>query len=85
MNRDKIEILRKRISALEASLTAEQAKQQRAKAKLLAREFSAMGELLCTHAAQSQEFHAALKRMVAAAITGASEPTRRFLTERRWL
>ena len=81
----RIEQLRKRDSEIRARIVALNEQKRRREAKLLAREFSAMGELLCTHAAQSQEFHAALKRLVAAAITGASEPMRRFLAERRWL
>jgi hypothetical protein len=85
MNRDKIEILRTRIGALEASLAAEKVRQQKAKAKLQAREFSLVGEALVRFAADSEEFHRTLKAMLAAAITVADEPARKFLTGRGWL
>ena len=81
----KIEALRKREAALKAAIAAEHVRQQKAKAKLQAREFAAVGEALCTYGSQSPEFHSALKQMVAAAITVANEAARKFLSSRGWL
>jgi len=85
MNRDKIEILRNRIGALEESLAAEKARQQKAKAKLQAREFSLVGEALCKYAtqAQSADFRLMLSQVLPLAVT--DDKARRFLQERGWM
>jgi hypothetical protein len=82
---DEIEALRRKEQAVKSALAAALVKAQQAKAKLRKLEFSDVGETLCTYASQSPEFHAALKRMVAAAITVASEPVRKRLSGRGWL
>jgi len=81
---DKVEALRKRIGALEASLAAERVKQQKAKAKMLQREFSAVGQALCTYAADSAEFHATLNAMLGAAAANLDDATKKFLASRGW-
>jgi hypothetical protein len=81
----RIEFLKQKEREIRARLAAEQVKQQKAKAKLLKREFSDLGATLCAYASQSPEFRSALKQMVAAAITVAEEPTRKFLGSRGWL
>jgi len=81
----RIEFLKQKEREIHARLAAEQVKQQKARAKLLKREFADLGETLCTYASQSPQFHAALKQMVAAAITVASEPARKRLSDRGWL
>jgi len=83
MNRDKIEILRKREAALKAAIAAEQVKQQKAKAKLQAREFVTVGEALCKYAAQSPDFHLMLRQVLQTAVT--DDASRKFLAGRGWL
>jgi hypothetical protein len=83
MNRDRIETLRTRIGALEASLAAEKARQQRANAKVAAREYSTIGEALCKYAGQSPDFKLMLKQVLASAVTDDSRI--KFLTTRGWL
>jgi tRNA A37 threonylcarbamoyladenosine dehydratase len=80
---DKIEALRKREAALKAAIAAEQVKQQKARARLEAREFSTVGEALCKYAGQSPDFKLMLKQVLASAVT--DEPTRKFLSGRGWL
>jgi hypothetical protein len=82
---ERIEFLKQKEREIRARLAAEQGKQQKAKAKLLKREFADLGETLCTYASQSPPFRAALKEMVAVAITVAEEPTRKRLSDRGWL
>jgi len=58
MNKDKLEILRTKEAALKAAIAAEQVRQQKAKAKLQAREFATVGEAVCTYASRSPDFKA---------------------------
>lgn len=81
----KVEAMRRRCAAYKAKLDQAVVCDQKAKAKLQAREFAEVGETLCKFAMRSPDFHAALKQMVAAAITVADEPTRKFLLGRGWL
>jgi hypothetical protein len=81
----RIEFLKQKEREIRARLAAEQAKQQKAKQKSLKREFSDLGETLCSYASQSPPFRAALREMVATAITVAQEPTRKRLSDRGWL
>jgi len=81
---EKIETLRKRETALKAAIAAEQVKQQKAKAKLQAREFSAVGEALCKYAAKSPEFQTTLNAMLGAAVATIDEPSKKFLSSRGW-
>jgi hypothetical protein len=81
---EKLDALRKREAALKAAIAAEQVKQQKAKEKLQAREFFAVGEALCMYAAQAPEFHSTLKAMLGAAVAAIDEPTKRFLCSRGW-
>jgi hypothetical protein len=82
----KLEALRKRETALKAVIAAEQIRQQRAKAKLQAREFAAVGEVLCRYAGQSPEFKTMLRQVLPVAITAvADEKVRQFLVCRGWL
>ena len=81
---EKIEALRRREAALKAAIATEQVKQQKANAKLQAREFATVGEALCKYAMQSSaDFKLMLKQVLASAVT--DEPTRKFLTGRGWL
>ncbi len=80
----KVEAMRRRFAAYKAKLDQAVVRDQKAKAKLLKREFADVGETLCRFAATSPEFQGALKQMVAAAITVADEPTRKFLSGRGW-
>jgi hypothetical protein len=80
---DKILALRKREAAIKAALVAEQVRQQKAKAKLAAREFALVGEALCKYAAQSPDFHLMLKQVLASAVT--DDVARKFLIGRGWL
>jgi len=80
---EKIEALRKREAALKAAIAVEQVRQQKAQAKLQAREFSTVGEALCKYAGQSPDFRLMLKQVLASAVT--DEPTRKFLSGRGWL
>jgi hypothetical protein len=79
----KIEALRKREAALKAAIAAEQARQQKTRLKLQAREFSAVGEALCKYAGQSPDFKLMLKQILASAAL--DEASRRFLSGRGWL
>jgi hypothetical protein len=79
----KIEALRKREAALKAALAAELVKQQKAKAKLAAREYASVGEALVKYAAQSPDFHLMLKQVLASAVT--DDAARKFLAARGWL
>jgi hypothetical protein len=82
----KIEALRKREAALKAALAAELVKQQKAKAKLAAREFATVGETVCKYAGQSPEFKTMLQQVLpVAAAAVADEPARKFLASRGWL
>jgi hypothetical protein len=82
---EKIEAMRRRFAAYKAKLDQAVVRDQKAKAKVLKHEFADVGATLCRFAAKSPEFHGALKQMLAAAITVADEPTRKFLTTRGWL
>jgi hypothetical protein len=84
-NGSKLDALRKREAALREAITKEKIREEKAKAKVLAREFASVGETLCKHAAQSRDFHSTLRQMIAAAIAAADEPTRKFLASRGWL
>jgi hypothetical protein len=79
----KIEALRKREAAIKAALAAEQVKQQKAKAKLAAREYATVGEALVKYAVQSPDFHLMLKQVLASAVT--DDAARKFLLGRGWL
>jgi hypothetical protein len=79
----KLEALRKREAALKVALAAELVKQQKAKAKLQAREFSVVGEALCKYAAQSPDFHLMLRQVLQTAVT--DDASRKFLALRGWL
>jgi hypothetical protein len=79
----KLEALRQRKAALKAAIAAEQVKQQKAKAKLEAREFATVGEALVRYAGQSPEFKIMLRQVLPTAVT--DEKARRFLQERGWL
>lgn len=79
----KIEALRKREAALKAAIAVEQIKQQKAKAKLQAREFATVGEALCKYAAQSADFRLMLKQVLQSAVT--DDAVRKFLAGRGWL
>jgi hypothetical protein len=79
----KIQALLKREAALKAAIAAEQVRQQKANAKLQAREFSLVGEALVTYAGQSPDFRLMLKQVLASAVT--DEPARKFLSGRGWL
>ena len=81
---EKIAALRKKEKVLKSALAAALVEAQGAKAKLQAREFSAVGEALCKYADQSSpDFKLMLKQVLASAVT--DEPTRKFLTMRGWL
>ena len=82
----KLDALRKREAALKAAIAAEQVRQQKAKAKLQAREFSVVGEALCRYAAQSPEFKTMLSQVlpVALAATGNGK-AEEFLKGRGWV
>jgi hypothetical protein len=83
---NKLETLRQREAALKAAIAAEQVKQQKAKAKLEAREFSHVGEVLCKYAGQSPEFKTMLRQVMPSAIAAAGDDAaRKFLTSRGWL
>jgi hypothetical protein len=79
----KLEALRKREAALKAALAAELVKQQKAKAKMAAREYATVGEALVKYAAQSPDFHLMLKQVLASAVT--DDASRKFLAGRGWL
>jgi hypothetical protein len=79
---EKIAALRKKETALKSALAAALVDAQRARAKLQAREFSAVGEALCKYAAQSPDFKLMLKQVLASAVT--DEATRKFLSGRGW-
>jgi len=80
---ERILALRRRESALKEALAKELVKQQKAKAKIQAREFSAVGEALVKYAGQSPDFRLMLKQVLASAVT--DEPTRKFLSGRGWM
>jgi hypothetical protein len=79
----KLEALRKREAALKAKIAAQQVQNQKAKAKLDAREFATVGEALVKYAAQSPDFHLMLKQVLASAVT--DEAARKFLAGRGWM
>ena len=79
----KLEALRKREAALKAALAAELVKQQKAKAKMAAREYATVGEALVKYAVQSPDFHLMLKQVLASAVT--DDAARKFLLGRGWL
>jgi len=81
---EKVEAMRRRFAAYKAKLDQAVVRDQKAKAKLLKREFSAVGEALCKYAAHSPEFHATLKSMLGAAVASIDEATKRFLSGRGW-
>jgi hypothetical protein len=82
----KIEALRKKEAALKAAIAAEHVKQQKAKAKLAAREFAEVGEALCKYAAQSPEFKTMLQQVLPVAMAAVSdEASRKFLAGRGWV
>jgi len=82
----KIEALRKREAALKAALAAELVKQQKAKAKLAAREFAEVGEALCKYAAQSPDFKTMLRQVLPVAVAAVcDDASRKFLAGRGWL
>ncbi len=83
MDNGKLEALRQREAALKAAIAAEQVRQQKAKAKLDAREFLMVGEALVRYAGQSPEFKTMLRQVLPTAVT--DERARRFLEERGWL
>jgi hypothetical protein len=77
----KLEKLRPRDAALKAAIAVEQVKQQRAKAKLQAREFAAVGAAVCAYASRSAEF----RGMVSEALPVVCDAkTREFLVSRGW-
>ena len=80
---EKIEALRRREQALKTAIAAEQVKQQKANAKLQAREFSTVGEALVKYSAQSADFKLMLKQVLTSAVT--DDATRKFLAGRGWL
>lgn len=79
----KLDALRRRKAALEAALATELLKQQKANAKLAAREYATVGEALVKYAAQSPDFHLMLKQVLASAVT--DDAARKFLAGRGWL
>jgi hypothetical protein len=83
LTNEKIAALRKKETALKSALAAALVEAQRAKAKLQAREFAAVGEALCKYAGQSPDFKLMLKQVLASAVT--DEPTRKFLSSRGWV
>jgi len=83
MENGKLEALRQREAALKAAIAAEQVRQQKAKAKLEAREFATVGEALVRYAGQSPEFRTMLRQVLPTAVT--DERARQFLTARGWL
>ena len=80
----RIEFLKQKEREIRARLAAEQVKQQKAKEKLLKREFSAVGEVLCKCAAESREIHSALEAMLCSVVMTIDEATKRFLVSRGW-
>jgi hypothetical protein len=82
----KLEALRKREAALKTAIAAEQVRNQKAKAKLEAREFAEVGEAVCKYARQSPEFKTMLQQVLPVAIAAvADEASRKFLSGRGWL
>jgi hypothetical protein len=79
---DKIEALRKREGALKAAIAAEQVRQQKAKAKLAAKECAEIGEAIVKYARQSAEFKTMLSQVLPVVVTGDKA---RFLRERGWM
>ena len=81
---EKIEAFLRRQAALKAGLEAALVQEQKARAKLAAREFSAVGEALVKFSAQSPQFRSTLNEMLAAASAGIDESSRRYLAGRGW-
>jgi hypothetical protein len=79
---DKIEALRKRKAALDAALTLEIGKQQKAEAKNLKREFSTVGEALVKYSRENADFKLMLQQVLPTAIT--EDAKRVFLRGRGW-
>jgi hypothetical protein len=81
-----IETLRRRQAAVKSALAAALVKQQKAKAKLQAREFTEVGRALCMYAEQSPEFRTMLQQVLPVAVAAVSdEASRKFLGGRGWL
>jgi len=81
MNKDRIEILRKKIEAAKAVLAQETVRQQKVKAKLQAREFLAVGAAVCAYASRSPEFKATVSEALPVVT---DDKTRQFLVSRGW-
>lgn len=78
-----LETLLSKEAALRAAIAAEKVRQQKAAAKLQAREFVTVGEALVKYAGQSPDFHLMLKQVLQTAVT--DEAARKFLAGRGWL
>jgi hypothetical protein len=78
----RIEALKEKERKIRASLAAAVVQQQRANAKLQAREFATVGEALVKYASQSPEFRTMLSQVLPVAVT--DEKTRQFLAGRGW-
>lgn len=79
----KIENLLKREAALKAAIAEEKVRQQKANARVEAREFACVGEALVRYAGQAPEFKTMLRQVLPVAVT--DEKARQFLTARGWL
>jgi hypothetical protein len=79
----RIAALLKREAALKAAIAEEKVRQQKANARIEAREFACVGEALVRYAGQSPEFKTMLRQVLPMAVT--DEKARQFLTARGWL